>query len=61
VLSAIPCFVNSGIIRTGAPRAPAGVSVGVYCIPGNGPAINTVAGFPGPGAAYQPESTFVVP
>jgi hypothetical protein len=57
----ISCFVNSGIIRSGTPRTPDGVSAAVYCVPGNSAAINTVAGFPGPGAVYQVETMLVVP
>jgi hypothetical protein len=55
------CFVNSGIVRQGTPRTPEGVSVGIYCIPGNTPAANTVAGFPGPAAFTQPELAITVP
>ncbi len=55
------CFVNSGIIRQGAPHTPEGVSVGVYCIDGDHPAVDIVAGFPGPAAFTQPELQVVVP
>jgi hypothetical protein len=56
-----PCWVNSGITRTGSPRTPNGESVGIYCVPSNGAAINTTAGFPGPGALTQRETVQVVP
>jgi hypothetical protein len=56
-----PCFVNSGIIRIGSPRTPNGDSAGVYCVPANKTAINTSAGFPGPGALIHHETVQVVP
>ena len=56
-----PCFLNSGILRAGAPRTPEGVSVGVYCIDGDNNAVNSVAGFPGPAAFTQPELQLTVP
>jgi hypothetical protein len=55
------CFPNGGIVRAGAPHAPEGTSVGVYCIEGDNSAANTVAGFPGPAAFTQPELQLVVP
>jgi hypothetical protein len=55
------CFVNSGIIRTGNPRTPNGESGGAYCVPGNATAINTTAGFPGPGALIQHETVYYTP
>ncbi|MCC6765054.1 MAG: hypothetical protein IT293_10355 [Deltaproteobacteria bacterium] len=55
------CFVNSGIVRQGAPHTPEGVSVGIYCIAGDNAATNTVAGFPGPAAFTQPELQLTVP
>jgi hypothetical protein len=55
------CFVNSGIVRQGAPHEPEGTSVGIYCIAGNNPAVNAVAGFPGPAAFTQPELAISVP
>ena len=55
------CFVNSGIIRIGSPRLPEGHSAAVYCVPGDATAINTSAGFPGPGALIQHETVTVVP
>jgi hypothetical protein len=55
------CFVNAGIVRQGAPRTPEGASASVYCITGNNPAVNTVAGFPGPAAFTQPELQLTVP
>ncbi len=55
------CFVNSGIIRTGTPRTPNGESGAIYCVPGNNIAINSGAGFPGPGALIQRETMLVTP
>jgi hypothetical protein len=55
------CFVPSGIVRQGAPRTPEGASASVYCIPGNNPSVNGVAGFPGPAAFTQPELLLTVP
>ncbi len=55
------CFVNSGIIRTGSPGTPDRDTAAIYCVPGNGGAIDTSAGFPGPGALIQHESVIVVP
>jgi len=58
------CFVNTGIIRIGTPRSPNpngdGVSAATYCVPQNGGAIDTSAGFAGPGAVIQPESVIVI-
>ena len=55
------CFVNSGIIRIGTPGTTNRTTVAVYCVPINNAAINTAAGFPGPGATLQPETIYVVP
>jgi len=49
------CFVNTGIIRAGAVGVPDRTSAAIFCIAATGaPAINTVAGLPGPGAITQP-------
>lgn len=55
------CFVNSGIVRTGSPGTPDRDTAAIYCVPGNGGAIDTSAGFPGPGALIQHETVMVVP
>lgn len=55
------CFVNTGIVRTGTPGTVNRETAAVYCVPGNAPAINTSAGFPGPGALIQRENVIVVP
>jgi len=60
------CFINSGIIRIGTPRALnllgdlEGESADVYCVPSNYAALNEAAGFPGPGALIQREKVIVV-
>jgi len=56
-----PCFVNSGITRTGAAGFPNRSTAAVYCVPPNSAAINASAGFGGPGALIQPETLLVVP
>ena len=55
------CFVNSGIVRTGAAGFPHRTVASTYCVPGNSGAINASAGFPGPGALNQSETLLVVP
>ncbi|MEO6028791.1 MAG: hypothetical protein ABIR79_18150 [Candidatus Binatia bacterium] len=55
------CFVNSGITRTGTPGTPDRETAAVYCVPANDSAINTSAGFPGPGALIQREYVQSVP
>jgi hypothetical protein len=55
------CFVNSSISRIGTPGVTDRETAGVYCVPGNYPAIDTSAGFPGPGALIQREHILVVP
>lgn len=55
------CFVNSGIVRQGSPGMPDHETAAIYCVPGNGGAIDTSAGFPGPGALIQRETAIVVP
>lgn len=55
------CFINSGITRTGTPGTPERETAAVYCVPANKPAINTSAGFAGPGALIQREYVQTVP
>ncbi len=55
------CFVNSGIVRIGSPGTPNRDTAAIYCVPGNGGAIDTSAGFPGPGALIQHETVITVP
>jgi hypothetical protein len=50
----VPCF-GSTISRTGTCGTESGTLASVFCIPATrAPAINTVAGLPGPGAATLP-------
>jgi hypothetical protein len=53
--------VNSSIVRIGTPGVTDRETAGVYCVPANYDAINTSAGFPGPGALIQREHIIVVP
>jgi hypothetical protein len=47
------CFVNP-IQRTGAPGMPDRAAAALFCIPATSPAVDGVAGLPGPGALTQP-------
>jgi hypothetical protein len=57
------CFINSGIVRTGAGDPPvSGVanpqSAAVFCITATGTtSVDGTAGLPGPGALHQPTTT----
>ncbi len=55
------CFVNSGIIRIGSPGVTDRDTAAIYCVPGNGGAIDATAGFPGPGALIQHEHILTTP
>lgn len=56
-----PCF-DSTISRTGVCGTEEGTLVSIFCIPAtNAPAINTVAGLPGPGAVALPSSQVRTP
>jgi hypothetical protein len=55
------CFLNTGIVRQGVPRTPVGISAGAYCVPSNGPAVNSGAGFPGGSGLISPEEVVVFP
>ncbi len=55
------CFVNTGIVREGAPGTAARVTAAIACLPATGsPAVDAVAGLPGPMALTQPETTLAV-
>ncbi len=52
------CFVNGGIVRTGAPGVPNKTNATIFCIaPTLSAAINAVAGLPGPGAITNPATS----
>ncbi len=53
------CFLNP-IERAGAPGVTGRVGAAIFCVPSSAPAVNTVAGLPGPGALTQPETTLDV-
>jgi hypothetical protein len=55
------CFVNGQIVRQGSLGVPDRVSAGIFCIPPTtSTPVNAIAGWPGPGAITQPETTLVV-
>jgi hypothetical protein len=50
------CFVNTGIVRTGVAGVPDGKAASTFCITPTVPAVDTVAGLPGPGALITPQT-----
>jgi hypothetical protein len=55
------CFVNPTILRQGIPGVPDRTSAAIFCVASSGaPAVDSVAGLPGPGAITQPMTTIEV-
>jgi hypothetical protein len=56
------CFVNSGIIRVGTSGTPNMVTVAAFCETATGlPAVDMVAGLPGPATIKQPSTILLTP